>query len=201
MMVFPVSASTAPPMALTSVPLAAALADGTRVVLDRCTPGDVDAVMAILNAVIVEGTTYPIEAVLTRDEFVAYFMSHDNFTLKVEATGEVVGSFHVKPNFPGRCSHVCNGGFVVAEAFRGKGAGRVMGAAYLPIAAELGYRMSMFNLVYVTNTASVRLWDSLGFTRLATVPKVGRLKGLGYVDAIQFIYDLTTVATFPGEKP
>lgn len=25
----------------------------------------------------------------------------------------VAGCFYVKPNFPGRCSHVCNGGFIV----------------------------------------------------------------------------------------
>lgn len=38
-----------------------------------------------------------------------------------------LGSFYVKPNYPGRSSHVCNAGFLVAEAARGKGVGRAMG--------------------------------------------------------------------------
>ena len=26
--------------------------------------------------------------------------------------------FYVKPNFPGRCAHVCNGGFITKKNFR-----------------------------------------------------------------------------------
>ena len=55
----------------------------------------------------------------------------------------------------------------------------------------------MFNLVFENNTASVRLWDSLGFKRIGMVPNAGRLKkrnGNGadeeeYVNAIMFYKD------------
>lgn len=42
-----------------------------------------------------------------------------------------LGSFYVKPNYPGRSSHVCNGGFLVTDAARNRGVGRLMGEGYL----------------------------------------------------------------------
>ena len=48
-----------------------------------------------------------------------------------------LGSFYVKPNYPGRSSHVCNGGFLVTEAARNKGVGRLMGEGYLEWAPKL----------------------------------------------------------------
>lgn len=32
-----------------------------------------------------------------------------------------------------------------------------------------GYTYSVFNLVYETNVASCRIWDSLGFERISTL--------------------------------
>lgn len=48
-----------------------------------------------------------------------------------------LGSFYVKPNYPGRSSHVCNGGFLVTDAVRNKGVGRLMGEGYLEWAPKL----------------------------------------------------------------
>ena len=51
---------------------------------------------------------------------------------------ECLGSFYVKPNYPGRSSHVCNGGFLVTDASRNRGVGRLMGECYLEWAPKLG---------------------------------------------------------------
>ena len=48
-----------------------------------------------------------------------------------------LGSFYVKPNYPGRSSHICNGGFLVTEAARNRGVGRLMGEGYLEWAPKL----------------------------------------------------------------
>lgn len=48
-----------------------------------------------------------------------------------------LGSFYVKPNYPGRSSHVCNGGFLVTDAARNRGVGRLMGEGYLEWAPKL----------------------------------------------------------------
>ena len=38
-----------------------------------------------------------------------------------------LGSFYIKPNYPGRSSHVCNGGFLVSNPARNRGVGKLMG--------------------------------------------------------------------------
>lgn len=50
----------------------------------------------------------------------------------------------------------------------------------------------MFNLVYENNIASCKIWDSLGFKRLTTVPGAGRLENGGgmLTDAIVYGRDL-----------
>lgn len=48
-----------------------------------------------------------------------------------------LGSFYIKPNYPGRSSHVCNGGFLVTDASRNRGVGRLMGETYLEWAPRL----------------------------------------------------------------
>jgi hypothetical protein len=37
----------------------------------------------------------------------------------------------------GRCSHICNAGFITTTAARGKGVGYAMGEAYLDFAPKL----------------------------------------------------------------
>lgn len=60
---------------------------------------------------------------------------------------QVWGVFYIKPNFPGRCSHVCNGGFITDPRRRRRGVAKVMGYAFLRLARDLGYVASYFNLV------------------------------------------------------
>jgi hypothetical protein len=50
---------------------------------------------------------------------------------------ECLGSFYIKPNYPGRSSHVCNGGFLVTDGARNRGVGRLMGEGYLEWAPKL----------------------------------------------------------------
>lgn len=88
-----------------------------------------------------------------------------------------LGTFHVLPNYPGRCSHVCNAGFLVSSKTRGKRIGYEMGKVYLKWAPQLGYTYSVFNLVFESNVASCKIWDSLGFNRIGLVPGAGKLKG------------------------
>jgi L-amino acid N-acyltransferase YncA len=51
--------------------------------------------------------------------------------------------------------------------------------------ASQGYKYSIFNLVFATNHASTRIWDSLGFDVIGRVPGAGRLKDIDEaVDAL-----------------
>lgn len=54
-----------------------------------------------------------------------------------------------------------------------------------------GFTYSVFNLVYETNVASCKIWDSLGFERIGRVKKCGNLKSFPgrKIDAIVYGYD------------
>lgn len=156
----------------------------------------------LLNATIEEGGTYPQDSTLSPEQFKAYYLAGNTFcVIPVEnqdkfefSSNEVLGCFYIKPNFPGHCSHICNGGFITKESARRKGIARFMGSNYLQLAKALGFKASMFNLVFVTNTGSLHLWRSLNFKEIGRIPNAGYYPSLGgYVDAIQFYYDLTTL--------
>jgi GNAT superfamily N-acetyltransferase len=156
-----------------------------------------------LNKEIEGGDTYPMIDQMPYDKFNKYWFQ--NFAA-VMLIGNVdnphdvnddwskvcLGSFYIKPNYPGRSSHVCNAGFLVTDAARNRGVGRLMGETYIDWAPKLGYTYSVFNLVYETNVASCRIWDALGFKRIGRVKNCGNLKSYPdhLVDAIIYGRDL-----------
>ncbi|KAJ7125088.1 hypothetical protein C8R44DRAFT_782276 [Mycena epipterygia] len=173
--------------------------------------GLVEYLGAIMAKEIEDGMTYPQET-MPIDAFENYFFSGDvflaishlggvggaegtetNLTIeeaRQERTWEecVAGFYYVKPNYPGRSSHICNGGFVVPPIHRGNGYGSALAKSYVHYAPKLGYHASVFNLVYTNNSASVKLWEGLNFKKAGLIPKAGRLRrkdgdGEDYVDA------------------
>lgn len=87
-----------------------------------------------------------------------------------DATGAVVGSAYLTPNYAGPAASVANAGFMVDPDHGGRGIGRALAEHVLAAAKAEGYRAMVFNAVVETNPA-VRLWTSLGFTVLGTVPE------------------------------
>ncbi|KAF8583828.1 hypothetical protein K439DRAFT_1390119 [Ramaria rubella] len=172
-------------------------------------PSLADHLYVQFQAELERGNTYPQEYPMTRTAFDAYFLGNDVFVGVVqfpnyiavdctlnEARGDreweqcVGGAYYIKPNYPGRSSHICNAGFFVIPQFRGIGIATALAQSYLKYAPRLGYKASVFNLVYVNNVASVRIWDRLGFNKVGRLPCAGRLKrraeeggGEEYVDA------------------
>jgi GNAT superfamily N-acetyltransferase len=158
-----------------------------------------------LNKEIENGDTYPMIDTMPMDKFSSYWFQNFGAVMllgNIESSNEVtegknwaiecLGSFYIKPNYPGRSSHVCNAGFLVTDAARNRGVGRLMGESYLDWAPKLGYTYSVFNLVYETNVASCRIWDALGFKRIGRVKGAGNLKSYPgqLVDAIIYGRDL-----------
>jgi len=177
------------------LPTQKALKNGAIVELDYMRPQEQEVVRALLNRIVLEGQTYPQAQPLSETEFAAYWMSRDAFVLRTcdmagQKQPEILGAFYLKPNFPGRCSHICNAGFIVQPATRGLGIGRLMGEAMLAIAPAQGYTAVMFNLVFETNTPSLKLWQSLGFIQIGRIPKAAHLADGQTVDAIMLYRDL-----------
>ncbi|KAI1822581.1 hypothetical protein F4861DRAFT_382925 [Xylaria intraflava] len=160
------------------------------------------------------GDTYPMTDPMPFETFSAYWLqnfagimllgqidSPDEVVEGKDWSQECLGSFYIKPNYPGRSSHVCNAGFLVTGAARNRGVGRLMGETYLDWAPKLGYTYSVFNLVYETNVASCKIWDALGFKRIGRVKGCGNLKSYPerLVDAIIYGRDLGTDAGEGGD--
>ncbi len=51
---------------------------------------------------------------------------------------------------------ICNAGFMIPPNHRQFGYGMTLAKSYLHYAPLLGYKASVFNLVYATNTGSLR---------------------------------------------
>lgn len=177
-------------------PLIKVLKNGILVELDYMHPQEQEVVRSLLNVVIVEGKTYPQKQPLSLTEFSAYWLSKDAFVVRTSVVDpthkpkEILGAFYLKPNFPGRCSHICNAGFIVQPGLRGQGLGRFMGEAMLSIAANLGYEAVMFNLVFETNIPSITLWQSLGFEIIGQIPGAAKLENGQVVDALILYHTL-----------
>jgi GNAT superfamily N-acetyltransferase len=111
-----------------------------------------------------------------------YWMSKPSGRVLVAVDdGAVVGTAEIHPNQPAAGSHVANAGFMVSPTASGRGAGRVLARRVLDVAAADGYKAMQFNAVVETNEHAIRLWESLGFTILATVPEAFRHPDRGLV--------------------
>lgn len=162
-----------------------------------------------LNKEIEKGDTYPMIDAIPFSQFGPYWFSYFGAIMllgdikSVQETQAMdkagtdwakicLGSFNIRPNYPGRSSHICNGMFLVTDSVRNRGVGRLMGEGYLEWAPKLGFTYSIFNLVYENNVASCRIWDALGFKRIGKVPGGGKLRSYPgqFVDAIIYGRDL-----------
>ena len=106
-------------------PVESSLKDGRLVELDIMKPDEYDFAMILLNSEIEKGNSWPFIDQMNKEEFLAYFVGYDAFTVRLKGKGDVsssienvndevannvCGIFYIKPNFPGRCNHICNGG-------------------------------------------------------------------------------------------
>lgn len=158
--------------------------------LDVCRESDAAALFSIFADIIEQGQTYPQDET-SLDMFRSYFLSGHAFV--VRATGEdnkPVAAFYIKSNFPGRSAHLANYGLIVHTDYRGQGIANFMVANCIELARKLGFRALYTNLVYASNVASIRTCVKHGFQQVGRVPRAGNLKGLGYVDALQFYLSL-----------
>ena len=144
-------------------------------------------VWEFMEPVIRSGETYPFardmdqsgaEKVWLQDTHVVYVAEDD--------TGEILGSYYIKPNQPTLGAHVCNCGYLVSEKARGRGIATLMGEHSQGEAVRLGYRAMQFNLVVKTNEASIHVWKKLGFEMVGVLEGAFLHSEYGYVDACVF---------------
>lgn len=153
------------------------------VIIRKANDGDRAAVWGIIEAVIAGGDTYVFDPNTPEQEMLEYWFAPEKYVYVAETGGEIVATFWLKPNQPGLGDHVCNAAYMVSPAAHGKGIGRQIGEYSLDEARRLGFTAMQFNFVVSTNTAAVRLWESIGMRIIGTIPHGFRHNELGLVDA------------------
>lgn len=149
----------------------------------RAEPSDWAALWPILRGIIRAGDTYAIDPDISEADARVMWMEAPAATYVAESGDVVLGTYYIKTNHPGGGAHVCNCGYMVAEAARGQGVAAQMCVHSQQAARDLGYRAMQFNLVLSSNTGAIRLWERLGYDTVGQLPRAFEHPTLGLVDA------------------
>lgn len=152
------------------------------VVIRPATADDWAAIFPIIQHVVSEGETYALPASLSSDAAREYWMEQPPAqTVVAELHGAIVGTAKMGPNRPGHGDHIGTASFMVDQTVRGAGVGRRLGEYVIDWHRRQGYEGIQFNAVVASNEAAVRLWRSLGFEIVGTVPNAFRSPSHGRV--------------------
>ncbi|WP_414448924.1 N-acetyltransferase family protein [Burkholderia sp. 22PA0099] len=146
------------------------------------TPDDFDRFWPTFQAIVEAQETYAFDPAITQEAARALWIDLPLHTFVAEEDGELLGSYYLKPNAVGPGRHVCNCGYMVAPAARGKGVAQRMCEHSLQVARDAGFLAMQFNSVVATNTVAVALWQKMGFEIVGTLPRAYRHRTLGLVD-------------------
>ncbi|HEU0277109.1 MAG TPA: N-acetyltransferase [Rhodanobacteraceae bacterium] len=145
---------------------------------------DFDQIWPFFRTIAAAGETYAYPRDITREQAVALWIDAPRRTYVFEEHGTILGSYYIVANHAGPGGHVCNCGYMVAPAARGRGLATAMCEHSQHVALNLGYLAMQFNFVASTNEGAVRLWHKLGFTTVGRLPRAFRHPTKGYVDAL-----------------
>jgi len=111
------------------------------------TEADRDAIWNIFHEVVAAGDTYALDPNISRDDALAYWFAPGTRTYVAEEnavgdgvavpgkptasptitrTGQILGTYILRPNQSGGGSHVANAGYMVSTSARGQGIGCAM---------------------------------------------------------------------------
>jgi L-amino acid N-acyltransferase YncA len=147
---------------------------------------DWPAIWPFWRSIVSAGETYDWSPDTTEDEARNLWMVRRPWQVFVvqDDNGIVIGSAILGPNRAGLGDHVANASFMVDPGHSGRGVGRFLAQAIIERAREAGFQAMQFNAVVSVNEPAVRLWKSLGFTVVGTVPRGFRHARAGLVDLL-----------------
>jgi L-amino acid N-acyltransferase YncA len=145
---------------------------------------DFEQIWPIFRGIVAAGETYAYPRDTSQEQALTLWLETPEKTYVVEADGQILGTYYIKTNQLGPGDHVCNCGYMVAPAARGRGLATAMCEHSQSVAQELGYKAMQFNCVAASNAAAVRLWTKLGFATVGRLPKAFHHPSRGYIDAL-----------------
>ena len=154
---------------------------------------DWPATWAIIEPVLRSGETYAFPRDIEEHEAHRVWAEVPAATfVATDDEGAILGTYYLKANHPGPGSHVCNCGYIVSEAARGRGIASAMCAHSQEEAVRRGFRAMQYNLVVATNTGAIRLWERHGFEIVGTLAGAFHHPREGFVDAFVMYKTLVT---------
>lgn len=153
------------------------------VLIRNATPDDWPAIWPFWHDIVAAGETYCYDQDLTEEQARELWLVPPPgcCVVAVDPAGTVLGTAKVHRNQGGPGAHVANASYMVDPRHAGRGVGRALVEYTLDWARAQGYRAIQFNAVAETNTRAVRLYRSLGFEVIGTVPGGFRHPTEGYV--------------------
>jgi L-amino acid N-acyltransferase YncA/predicted enzyme related to lactoylglutathione lyase len=173
-------------------PATAAGPGGGDLVIRDAGTADWAAIWPFFREIVAAGETYTWPRDMSEDAARAAWFPSPGRTVVALLGGTVVGTAKTQPNQGGPGAHVANASFMVDPAYAGRGVGRALGEHVLGTARADGYRAMQFNAVVASNAGAVRLWSSLGFTVVGTVPAAFDHPRLGPVPLLIMYRRLTS---------
>lgn len=150
----------------------------------EATREDFDQIWPIFREIAVAGETYAYPRDITKEQAINQWLDVPGKTFVVEEAGRILGTYYIKTNQAGPGDHVCNCGYMVSSAARGRGLATAMCKHSQNIARVLGYKAMQFNFVASSNERAVRLWTKLGFITVGRLPMAFHHPSEGYIDAL-----------------
>ncbi|GAA2956942.1 GNAT family N-acetyltransferase [Streptomyces enissocaesilis] len=128
-----------------------------------------------------ETLTYPLD--LGEDDARAwwYLAAPNRTVVAVDDAGTVLGTAKMNRNHMGNGSHIASATYLVDPEHSGRGVGRALCEYSVKWAREAGFRAMQFNAVVETNVHAVKLYESIGFDVIGTLPEGFRHPTRGYV--------------------
>jgi ribosomal protein S18 acetylase RimI-like enzyme len=161
------------------------------------TPADFERFWPTFSAVIQGRQTYAYDPAMSREDVERTWLALPLHTFIAEEQGQLLGSYYLKANAAGPGDHVCNCGYMVTEAARGRGVARLMCEHSQQVARDSGFSAMQFNSVVASNEVAVALWHKLGFETVGRLPRAYRHAELGLVDCLVMYKWLADEATAP----
>src|SRR5215510_6226834 len=105
---------------------------------------DFEQIWPIFREIVAAGETYAYPRDITKEQAQRIWMDTPKRTYVLEDNGQVLGTYFIKTNQLGPGDHVCNCGYMVSSAARGRGVATLMCEHSQDIAKELGYKAMQF---------------------------------------------------------
>ncbi|AWL84608.1 GNAT family N-acetyltransferase [Streptomyces globisporus] len=149
----------------------------------EATSEDWPAIWPFFHAIVSAGETltYPLDLGEEDAEGWWFVPAPSRVVVAVDEAGTVLGTAKMNRNHMGNGSHIASATYLVDPAHSGRGVGRALCRYSVDWARAEGYRAMQFNAVVETNTRAVKLYQSVGFDVIGTLPEGFNHPTEGYV--------------------